>query len=357
MILPSLIDFDSDRPKLHNRLLNFSSLGNNRFSKTWTSRLLMAGLTAAICLLPDVSSAQDVKKKKEASKKEVPPGAAAHMSVVALGPIPTRRYKMPDDDDLEDIESEADGESGDDRGDGGDKDEKSRPARDSGGGGIPILLPPLAGAVPPPALFYKLPKVSKGGNPWARMRVGFNNATSVSRVHAGVPLDLHYRDRDRSSGYRSYLKLPALEPWSQVVVFLTPSKDGETPWKNDPHMSVLNLRSQALRDKNVLVRNFSNEAVAFVIDDNAPVTLKSGQRRSFKIERKAGFHRVAAIKLNGKVPVLKTSVRVPANTLNVFAFYNAEPQTNGGKNVGAFRTTLSKLSPTELAKKMTVPKP
>jgi hypothetical protein len=333
--------------------MNFSKLRGNMYQKIWISRLMMAGLTAAICLLPDVSSAQGVKNK-DAKKKEIPPGAAAHLSVVALGPIPTRRYKMPDDDDLEDIESEGDSESG---GDGGNKSKKNRPAADSGAGGIPLLLPPLAGAVPPSTLFYKLPKAAKGGNPWARMRVGFNNATSVSKVHAGVPLDLHYIDRDKNSGYRSYLKLPPLEPWSQVVVFLTPSKDGKTPWKTEPTISVLNLRSQALRDKNVLVRNFSSEPVAFVIDDNAPVTLKSGQRRSFNIARKAGFHRVAAIKVNGKVRLLNTSVRVPANTLNLFAFYNAEPQTNGGKNIGAFRTTLSRLSPAELAKKMTAPKP
>lgn len=311
-----------------------------------------------ICLLPDLLAAQDTPKK------EVPDGAAAHMSVVALGPIPQRRYKMPDDDDLEDIKSGEDGGApvgssggGSDPATAGNQGKGARPARDPGAGDIPILLPPMAGAVPPSTLYYKLPKAPPNGNPWGRIRVGFNNATSVTKVHAGVPLDLHSIDRAKNSAYRSYLKLPPLEPWSQVVVFLTPSRKGKTPWKSEPTFSVLNLRSQALLDKNVLVRNFSNEPVAFIIDDNQPVTLNSGQRKSFVIAKKDGFHRVAAIQVQGKVPVLNTSLRFPTGTLTVMAFYNAEPQTNGGKTVGAFRTTLDKISPEELRKKMTDLKP
>ena len=295
-------------------------------------------------------------KKK---KKELPPGAAAHMSIVALGAIPRRRYKMPDRKDLDEIEGSTDERETPKPGGDQGKRKRSRKSRkktpaDSGASDIPILLPPKPGAVPPSALYYRLVKPNNG-NPWGRMRVGFNNATSITQIQAGVPLEMHSMDREHRSTYKKYITIPPLKPWSQILVFLTPGRKGKTPWKHEPSVSILNLRSKALKHKNLFVKNFSNQTIHFIVGNHQPETLPPGKSRSFALKKSTGYHRIAAMNGKKRTLIINTSVRVPQNTLTVFAFHNADPQTNGGKNIGVFRTTISKLPPSVLKKKLPTP--
>jgi hypothetical protein len=305
---------------------------------------------------PGGAAAQEVSTKE----KDRAPAASAHVSVIALGPVPRRRYMMPGAEELEDmnkmnIPGGGGGPGGGKLGNNGLPGAGKTPKAEPGIDAIPVMLPPLEGSVPPATLYYKTPR-SKGDSPWARMSIGFNNATTITKVHAGVPLDLCYATPGGNNEYRSYFKLEALKPWSQAIVFLTPSSEGKTRWKSDPKVTVLNLCSPALMDKTLLLKNFSAEPVAFVIDDSQPETLNPGQSSSFAVARKIAFHQVTAIKLKDRVRVIDTSVSIPGDSMSVFAFFDADPLTNGGKNVGVFRSTCSRLPPEALQSAMTPPK-
>jgi|GEM_PF-2647421 len=320
------------------------------------TRITACCLAVTLSGFPGVSAAQEAAAKE----KDTVPAASAHVSVIALGPVPRRRYRMPGEAELEDMNKmNIPGGGGGPRegkpGISGMPDAGKAPKANPGIDSIPVMLPPLEGSVPPATLYYQAPK-SKGNAPWARMSVGFNNATTITKVHAGVPLDLCDATPGGNSEYRSYFKLDALEPWSQAIVFLTPSIEGKTRWKSDPKVTVLNLRSPALIDKTLLLKNFSAEPVAFVIDDSQPETLNPGQTSSFAVARKIAFHQVTAIKLKDRVRVIDTSVSIPGDSMSVFAFFDADPLTNGGKNVGVFRSTYSKLPAEILRSAMTPPK-
>ena len=82
-----------------------------------------------------------------------------------------------------------------------------------------------------------------------------------------------------------------------------------------------------------------------------PSVLKAGQRKSFNVVVPKGkFTQVAAIIASSRKPLINTVIRVPKRSLTVMAFYDADPITNGGKSVGVFRTTVSKLPPEVLNK-------
>ena len=273
-------------------------------------------------------------------KETLRAGQAAHLSLIALGPVPQRRYKI----------------SG--------KEISGKSKSDESGGiapqslnlnSIPVLLPPLAGAVPPSTLYYKLPTGSDGRS-WGRMRVGFNASTSVTKVHAGVPLSLNVKEGGSTDGYQTYLNLPSLKPGTQSIVFLLPSRKGKTPWKKMPSLHILDMDSQALLGKSILVKNFSNKSVLFSLDDNDSIRLKSGEQKTYELVHKKGrLHRMAATYLTKRVVIFKSSLRVPDGSLSILAFHDAHPKTNGGKKVGVVRVVMSRLSSEEVNKKMPAP--
>jgi len=258
--------------------------------------------------------------------QEEPSRASAYVSVMALGPIPQRRYHMP-------------------------KRPSGPGSSESGSGKHAVLLPPLRGAVPPAALYFKPDHELDESSGWSRLRIGFNNATGIQKVPSELPIKLYRRAEGDSKSYVSYLVIPSLPAASQTLVLLLPRTRSEKPWAKAPKLSVLNLGAKALRKKNLLVRNFSSEPVMFVVDAQKLRVLAPGQRRSLELTQNGGRHRIEAVLASrNKVSLINTSVRVPDDALSVVAFYNARPETNAGKSVGVFRTTVSKLSVAELEK-------
>jgi len=259
-------------------------------------------------ILNAVSSAKDSVEKV----------AVAHVSLVALGSVPARRYG--EDEDRERPES------------------RSKKKQGTG----TALLPPLEGTVPPSILYYKVAQTdSKHKNDeWNPIRVGYNRAAPSVKVPAGQSLATYMRNRGQRSGYKPYLKIPRLQPGAQMLCFLFNREGGKMSWQFEPKISMLNLNSQALCDKNLLIRNFSDESITYIMGDKKPAILASGQRKSFKLDKSIAYHRVAAIEGQQLRFIMNTSVRVPDEAFTVFAFYNRNPQTNSGKSVGVCRATL-----------------
>jgi hypothetical protein len=111
---------------------------------------------------------------------------------------------------------------------------------------------------------------------------------------------------------------------------------------------VLNIGSQALADKHIIVRNFSSRPVAFKLNDEKSLVLSSGQRTSMRMDKEASFNRVLAADVNSRQALMNTVLRLRSNTLNVFAFYDANEKTNGGNKIGVFRTTVDRLGASDL---------
>ena len=263
-------------------------------------------------------SVSGILNAASSAKDSVEKVAVAHVSLVALGSVPARRYG--EDEDRERPES--------------------RSKKNQGTG--TALLPPLEGTVPPSILYYKVAQIdSKHKNDeWNPIRVGYNRAAPSVEVPAGQSLATYMRNRGQRPGYKPYLKIPRLQPGAQMLCFLFNREGGRMSWQFEPKISMLNLNSQELCDKNLLIRNFSDESITYIMGDKKPAILASGQRKSFKLDKSIAYHRVAAIEGQQLRFIINASVRVPDKAFTVFAFYNRNPQTNSSKSVGVFRATL-----------------
>lgn len=281
----------------------------------------------------DVLSVEVVGSPRVGQAKKGDLTPTAHLSFIALGAVPRRRYQTPD----------------------GVGVERKR-------GAEAFLLPPLEGAVPPLVLYYRsryeAMKINEG-NPastheeggsdggveksgWSKLRVGFNRGVIVSEVVAGVSLVFYTRQAGKEGKYVEYVKLPALLPGSQVLCFLSSSNRGLQPWKSPPKISKLNLHAKALRDKNLLVRNFSDQAVSFAVEKGAAHILAPGQRKSYRLEGVSSSYRMLAMAKQPRRAIMNTSVRVPEGSLTVIVFFKASPKTQAGKSVGVFRLSVQK---------------
>lgn len=257
---------------------------------------------------------------------------SAYISIVAVGPKPKNRFELPGKKEMQELRDEL-----------GDGEIEGVKVNRSDHAGIPIPLPPLAGMTPPSSLYMR--KVdSKDSDPeWSRLRVGFNGSTAITKVSSGIGLTLYSRHQKGDLRYKPYLKLPELSPGSQMMVFLLPSGKGKRPWLKEPKVSELHLHSKGLRGKNLLFRNYASQTVAIAMGEGKPIILRTGQRRSRKLDRDAGYQRVSAVTGGkNKESLLNTTVRVSEGDLTVIVFYDANPETNAGKAVGVFRVAVKK---------------
>jgi hypothetical protein len=295
-------------------MLIFHSIERLRGQGFWLMGWLMGWLSLWLSLSGMLNAAPSPKDSMESE-------AVAYISLIALGAVPARRYG--EDEGLDSPES---------------INKKKR-------GASTALLPPLEGSVPPSILYYNnvLEKSENNNDAWCPIRVGYNRGSPSVKVPAGVSLAMHIRNGGLKAGYAQYLKIPPLQAGAQVLCFLALREKGKLPWMLTPKISMLDLNSQALRDKNFLVRNFSDASVSYIINDRKPDIVTSGQRRSFKLDQSISYHRVAAIEGLQRRLIIHASVKVPDKAFTVFAFYNnTNPQTNTGKSVGVFRATLKR---------------
>jgi len=240
----------------------------------------------------------------------------AYVSLVALGPRPARRFKVPRSGKV-----------------------------NANSSGIPIPLDPREGTEPPRSLYLK------DGESWRRCSLGFNRSGGVLKVPSAESLSFYQRGKSpdgKEAVFQSYLRLPKLNPASQWIVFLEPQRGrgmGKRIWKKEPSVSVLRLNSKPMKDKNVLFRNGSSVAIVFYWKEGAPHVLKSGRRVSFKLPPKKGGYRVRA-ELGGKKKMLlfNSTIKVSHECLTVVAFYDESSKNHAGKPVGVSRMSVRRLS-------------
>lgn len=269
----------------------------------------------------------------------------AYISLIALGAEPSRRYRFSAKGEVKSDKSHA-------------IDTKKHA----------VLLTPQLGDIPPSALYYqsnfqvlskagaeekkesggegvKGKRVEKRG--WKRLALTFNRSAGIQKISSDRALPLFLRDRKLGGSegkFVKYLSLPALPAASHTLMFLLPaSKNGRDLWGMQPVISGLRVNSKSMLDKHLVVRNFSNQSVKWIVEGAKPLVLRPGQRKSFKIDRKKIYYSVTA-ETDGRHPIqlCQMRVKVSSRVLQVIAFYNANPQTNGGKGIGVLRTSVIK---------------
>jgi len=267
----------------------------------------------------------------------------AQLAIVALGPLPQRKYRMPKRDEAKEMERamkdvmEEMEKQAKERGEKFDKDLAP------GSSAKPILLENHPDETPPNSVYIKRRENADAhgsSEGWRSIRVAYNNAAAFKKVPAGKALSFFRRDdmkaRDNMEHYAKFQG--GLQPGSRTMMFLQPTGTGRRPWKGEPKITLLNLDSETMAEKDLVVRNFSSAPVATMIGKKK-VLLNPGEFRSYDFNAAEGkLHRFVAVE--GRKKIVYTNIKVDSGSVTVIAFYNANPKTNSGFKTGVFRTSL-----------------
>lgn len=263
--------------------------------KTYLYYILSIFLLCSLC-----SRAQESAKEKEV--------LPAKLSIIAIGPKPSRSF----------------GDSG-------------------------ALLPAKRGEIPPRRLHFEAKEDAKAvakkededkdGDKavLSSINVTFNNPSHFIEVPPGRTLALQRREE---SEYSDYITLKPLEPGSMTLVLLRPSGKGDKRWVPEPYKSIIDLQGSALRNKKLAILNLSRRAVKSIFHDDKKMIPAGGFQAYDSIEG-LELHRMAAAYGREDRIIFNTALRLnKSNRLLFYVLYDANPNTNDGRTVGLFRTSV-----------------
>ena len=257
-------------------------------------------LTVA-CFFCCWTGAQPELGGKGGEKTEKP---KTEISIVALGPKPTRKYKQ------------------------------------AGGGEGPVMLLAKPGETPPPRLYYKESRKGEKKMEWRTLNVSYNNPSAMRSITPGKALAL-FRKLPGDGGYERYVTIPASEEGSRRVFFLTPSAAGPTPWNKLPKTHTITVNSKSLKGKQFILKNLSRFTVLHAFEDNV-VSVEPMKMISYKRAKTGQLYRLAARYGTQKKIIYNTAVRLNGEGhVQLYVLYNANPRSNSGRSVGVFRTVIS----------------
>lgn len=248
-----------------------------------------------------VLSAERVESKE--SKRE--PFLEREIMLVALGPIPPRRYN-----------------------------EKNKR-------GDSAMLLPREDEVPPNRLYYPC----KGRDPnmeeeWVALQLAFNNMGVMHRIEADKDMVLH---RKTSGGYEPYVMVPAGAAGISSIVFLTPKPPEQNTrklWLDKPHVTTISPSLPSLKGKQVIIANFSKLNVLHAFDDKV-THVNPGQIIAYHRKQAGVLYHLAARYGSEKKIIYNMAIRLELDAgPHLFALYDAMPATNAGRSVGVFRLIM-----------------
>lgn len=228
--------------------------------------------------------------------------------IVALGPVPPRRYSV-----------------GKNRGDA-------------------AMLLPQVGEVPPSKLYYKglvdNAKNSKAEETWRPFQIAFNNTTAMRSIKAGGEFVLYRKVAD---GYEPYVTVPTGEVGMRRVVFLSPSsllKNENRPWMDRPQVTVISPDAGRLKDKHFVIKNLSRMTVLHAFGDTV-ANVDPGQLIGYRRNRQGVLYHLAARYGKQRKIIYNMAVKLGKGSgIHLYALYDAIPDTNAGRAVGVFRMVL-----------------
>ncbi len=249
-----------------------------------------------------VATAGDIKNGQDSDA-----GAAikplTEIAIIALGPMPPRRYL------------------------------------DEPGGDGPVMLLARPGEIPPARLYYKDKKPAGRKAQWRPWSVAFNNPSVMRPVAPGEVLAL-YQKMPGNDEYRKYVSIPAAGEGSRRVVFLTASSQGAQRWHSIPLVSSISLSSKRMQGKQLILKNLSRFTVLHAFEGSV-TSVPPLKTIAYQCAQTGELYRLAAQYGTHKKIIYNTAVRLGGGRyIHLFALYDADPQTNAGRSVGVFRTMI-----------------
>ncbi|MGB0776058.1 MAG: hypothetical protein ACPGUY_09435, partial [Akkermansiaceae bacterium] len=166
-------------------------------------------------------------KKQAAAEKKIP----TEITLVALGPKPTRKYKHTEGSDA------------------------------------PIMLLAKPGETPPSRLYYKGKSSTDKKTSWKSFNVSFNNPSAMRPITPGKSLVL-YLKKPKDEGYEKYATIPAAKLGSRRIIFLTPAQKGPKPWAVSPKLRIINLDAETFQGKQFILKNLSKFTIMHAFEDS-----------------------------------------------------------------------------------------
>jgi len=223
--------------------------------------------------------------------------------VIALGPRPQRKFRETDDGDAA------------------------------------VMLLAQPGETPPSRLFYQDDSIRDAEKKWTSFNLAFNNSSTFRKTVPGRELKLHQR-KAGGEAYDVYVSLPAVPPASRTIFFLTPKSLGPKPWEDFPAVRSLGLENAELADKQFILANFSKHSVQHAFEDSIEV-VRPNQILSYQRDQVGQIYRLAARYGREQKIIYNTAVRLnEEGHAQLFVLYDANPETNAGRDVGVFRMMI-----------------
>ncbi len=249
-------------------------------------------------------------------KKEI---LSAKLAVIAIGPRPPRRFGSTD----------------------GVKDEEGGEANSASS-----LLPPKPGEIPPRRLHFDIKEKKEGDakdddkkskKELKSINVTFNNPSHFIEVPPGRSLKLMRKDDSELS---NYISISPLDPGSMTVVLLRPTGKGGKCWVPEPMQFKINLLGDQLANKRLAIINLSRKPVKTVFHKEKKL-IPSGGFVSYESIEGLELHRIAAAYGPEDKIIYNTALRLnKSKRLLFYVLYDSNPNTNDGRTVGLFRTSV-----------------
>lgn len=228
--------------------------------------------------------------------------------VVALGPVPPRRYS-----------------AGGNRGDA-------------------AMLLPQVGEVPPSKLYYQGfendVENSQVTETWRPFQIAFNNTTAMRSIKAGEDFVLYKKLAD---AYEPYVTIPSGEAGMRRVIFLSPLsllKNKNRPWMDKPHVTVIAPGVGRLKDKQFVIKNLSGMTVLHAFGDTI-ANVDPGQLIGYRRNHQGVLYHLAARYGKQRKIIYNMAVKLGRGSgIHLYTLYDARPDTNAGRSVGVFRMVL-----------------
>lgn len=247
-------------------------------------------------------------KSVESREQTREPLLERQVMLVALGPLPPRRY--------------------------GQKIKR----------GDAAMLLPKEHEVPPNKLYYRAKgKDQDVAGEWVGLQLAFNNIAAMHSVEAGRDLVLY---RKNPSGYERYVTVPAEAAGITSIVFLTPPSPGKNKsqsWLSKPHVTIISPSLPSLKGKQVIIANLSKLHVLHAFDEKV-TSVDPGQIIAYHRKRPGVLYHLAARYGIEKKMIYNMAIRLESHAgAHLYALYDALPATNAGRSVGVFRLMMPAL--------------
>jgi len=130
-----------------------------------------------------------------------------------------------------------------------------------------------------------------------------------------------------------------MEPSTNTLIFLTPTGNQKSLWKNNPKLTAVPLTWSSTGDTRILLINTSKQVVQILFSDGRKLSLKSGSQTRIDLNNLAKRNKITLIAkgVNDSKIAFQESIKNHSGITKVYAFYNAAPMTNGGRTLGTFR--------------------